>query len=249
MPWWMRLALMGPMILRDEAGDGKGAGGGGAGADGKNGAAGGASDAEKTIAELKASNAALIARMEKIEKGSSAGAGAGGSGDGTDLDEKARLQREADAKKGANGKALEAAIGFNMSADKFLKDNAGLLPKDVADIFKAAEAETYNSAIEKSQAIKAGVIKTFFAVQSNLDLLTPSQKSQLEEYLKLTNTGRAEKALQLYDSIFEPTFEQLRRLKKAEALSRGHSVGSGAGDAYRDKLESGSKKHYLRERK
>lgn len=166
--------------------------------------------------------------------------------DDPDLLEKARKQREADDKKQADTKSLEAALKFNLNSSQFLKDHATLLPKDIADIFKSAEAEKFDTAIEKDAAIKAGIIQSFFSIQANLDLLTPGLKSSLEDYLKLTKTGKQDKAQQIYDSIFEPAFEMLKRVKKAEALQKGH--GTGSDDAYKQKLMAGSKKHYLGEK-
>lgn len=163
-----------------------------------------------------------------------------------DLIEKARKQKELEDKQAGDQKALEAALRFSMNSEKFLKDNASLLPKDITDIFKAADKENYGSATEKANAIKAGLIQSFFSVQSNLDLLTPGLKSTLEDYLKLTKTGKQDKAQQIYDMIFEPAFEMLKRVKKAEALQKGH--GAGNDDAYKQKLMAGSKKHYLGEK-
>lgn len=225
-------------------GDGA-AGGGGAPPAPKDGDKGGAPpDPAKALADLQATNATLLARLEALEGKKPAPP----NPDDSDLVRKAREQRESDDKSTNNTKALEAAITFNMNSDKFLKDNSALLPKDIADIFAAANKENYSSATEKAAAIKAGVLQSFFAVQANLDLLTPGLKSQLEDYLKLTNTGKQQKALQVYDSIFEPAFEMARRLKKAEALGKGHS-GSNADDAYKNKMVELSKKHYLGETK
>ncbi len=158
---------------------------------------------------------------------------------------KAKLQKEKDDKGITDSKALESAIKFNLKADEFVKTNQSLLPKNAADIFKAADKENYSSAIEKDAAIKSGLIQSFFEVQSNLDLLTGSQKIQLDEYLKLTKTGKQERAQAMYDNIFEPTFEMLKRVKKAEALNKGFGGGTGFDDEYKNKLINGSKKHYL----
>jgi hypothetical protein len=169
--------------------------------------------------------------------------------DDDDLKEKARKQRESDDKKNSDSKALENALKFSLKADEFLKTNAALLPKEVADIFKAAEKETYSNAIEKDEALKSGLIQTFFSVQANVDLLTPGLKSQLDDYLKLTKTGKQEKAQQIYDSIFEPAFEMLRREKKAEELRKGYGTSSSTDDDYKKKLMGLSRKHYLGEKK
>lgn len=166
--------------------------------------------------------------------------------DDPDLLKKAKDQKDADDRKISDAKALEAAIKFDLKAPEFIKTNASLLPKNAEDIFKAANKETYSSAIEKDAAIKSGLIQSFFEVQANLDLLTASQKNQLDEYLKLTKTGKQDKAQLVYDSIFEPTFEMLKRVKKAETLNKG--FGSGTDDLYKNKLMNGSKKHYLGEK-
>lgn len=163
-----------------------------------------------------------------------------------DLAKKAAATRAAEEKNKNDAKALEASIMFNLNSEKWMKDNAGLLPKNIADIFKQAEKETFASATDKADSIKASVIKEFFSQQSNLDLLTPGVKSALEDFLKLTQDGRKEKARATWDQIFEPSFEMLRRLKKAEALGKG--LGDGTDEAYKNKLIKGSRKHHLGEK-
>lgn len=240
-------------LLMNKAGEGDGGGGAGAGSGGGQGGSGGAgsggnagggnADLAKTVEALQKSNEALLARLEKMEKG------AGGGSDDPDLRAKAEAERKAKEQKDAEAKSLEQAIRFNLGARDWLKTNGSLLPKDVEGILNAADKETYGSAIEKDSAIKSGVVQAFFSVQSNLDLLTPSQKSAIEEFLKLTKTGKQEKAQQMYESIFEPTFEMLKRIKKAEQLGQaGHSTSTDADVAYRDRMMKLSKKHYLGEK-
>ncbi len=196
-------------------------------------------DHAKDIAELKASNAALLAKLEALVPKPP---------EDPDLQEKARKEREESDKKKSDVKALEKSLQFNMNAKSFLEINASLLPKSVGDIFAAAEKETYDSAIQKAQAIKAGVVQSFFEVQANLDLLTPGLKTTLEEYLKLTKNSKQDKASEIFDSVFEPAFEMLKRVKKAEALGKGQGADGDADMAYKNKLIAGSKKHYLGEK-
>jgi poly-gamma-glutamate capsule biosynthesis protein CapA/YwtB (metallophosphatase superfamily) len=92
------------------------------------------------------------------------------------------------------------------------------------------------------------VIQEFFKLQSNLELLTPGLKNQLEDYLKLTKTGKQEKAQQMFDAVFEPALEMLKRTKRAEALSRGHGLGGSGDDAYKEKINKVSRSHYLGEK-
>lgn len=188
---------------------------------------------------LRAQNAALEARLAKLEGNNKS------DDQDDDLNEKSRKEREAKEKSTNNQKALESALRFDMGAKDWLKQNASLLPSGVADIFETASKETYDTPVHKDNAVKAGIVKEFFSVQANLDLLTPGLKNQLEDYLKLSNTGRQDKAQAIYSNIFEPAFEMLKRVKKAEALQKGH--GDGSEDSYRDRLIAGSRKHFLGE--
>lgn len=206
---------------------------------------GGAPDPAKELAELRSSNASLMARLEALEKGKPAG---GGAPEDKDLETKAREMREKESKSSSDSKALEAALRFSLNSAEFLKTNQAILPKEVSDIFKAAESEKFESAIEKDAAIKAGMIQSFFKVQSNLDLLTPGLKSTLDEYLKLTKNGKQEKAQQVFDSVFEPAFEMLKRIKKAEALGKGFGAPTNSDDAYKAKMMNLSKRQYLGEK-
>lgn len=167
-----------------------------------------------------------------------------------DLNEKARLAKEENEKNQAKTKELETALKFNLGVADFVKNNKDILPTEVEDILKEAEKEKYDSAFEKASAVKAGMIKSFFSVQANLDLLTTSHKSQIDDYFKLTKNGREEKAAQIFENIFEPALEMVKRVKKAEELgktSSGHG-GSKQDNAYKEKLMNVSRKTHLGEK-
>ncbi len=168
--------------------------------------------------------------------------------DDPDLEARAKAEREAREKGSARDRRLESAVKFNLGSKDFLKQNETLLPADVADIFSQAEKEKFEDAVEKDEAIKSGLVQAFFRVQENVDLLTTGQKTMLDEYLKLTKTGKQEKAQAIYDMVFEPAFERLKAQKKAEALGRGHSQGSSTEEGYKKRLMDGSRKHYLGEK-
>lgn len=166
--------------------------------------------------------------------------------EGADLAEKARLEREANEKKAGETKTLEGALKFTMAAQTWAKDNAALLPKNTAQILEQSEKENYGNAIEKANAIKEAVVLEFFAQQSNLDLLTESQKEALADFKNLTKNVRQERVQQFYASVFEPTLESLRKIKKAEALQKGLATPSNAEDAYEKKLKEKSSQHHFR---
>lgn len=193
-------------------------------------------DLAKQIEELTKRNAELDAKLLELSKP-----------DPTLLD-KAKKSREDEDKKNNDTKALENALRFSLKADDFIKTNVSLLPKDVADIFKQADKENYANAIEKDAAIKSGIIQSFFAIQANVDLLTPGLKSSLDEYLKLTKTGKQDKAQSMYDNVFEPAFEMLKRVKKAEVLSKGYGSDDDVESAYKNRMIKLSKSHYLGEK-
>lgn len=199
-------------------------------------------DHAKEIEALKAQNADLLKKFEALSKP---------AGDDPDLVIKAKKEREEKEKRDGDSKSLESALRFTIQSQEFIKQNAALLPKDVEDIFKASEKETYDSATEKASALKSGIVQSFFKIQDNVDLLTPANKAALEDYLKLTSNGKKEKAQQIYESVFEPALEMLKRIKKAEHLNKvnnGFNPGSDADAEYKAKIMKGSKTHYLGEK-
>lgn len=249
MPWFRRYLLM------DKAGEGgSGGGGGGAGGsggDGKGaGQGGGSGGGGETVTLTKAQFDDIMARLPKANGGAGGGSGGGEGGGGEDpsLADKARKQREDDERRQGDSKNMERALQFNMSGKDWLKTNASLLPQNIAGIFEQAEKENYGSAVEKASAIKVGVIQEFFAQQSNLDLLTPGLKTQLEDFLKLTKTVKHERASQIFDTVFEPAFEMLKRVKRAEQLGKGHSAPTDVDAAYKDRMLKGARKHFLGEK-
>lgn len=167
------------------------------------------------------------------------------------LIEKADKERQDKLKQTSETKVIEQALQFNMSVDDFVKRNQDVLPKDAADIVRIANTENYDSAQAKASAIKAALIQKFFSVQANVDNLTRSQRDQLDDYLKLTNTGKQERAASIYENILEPALETHRKVRKAEELARsrlGFTQGTEGQNAYRDKLLKGSRKTYLGEK-
>lgn len=214
--------------------------------DGGGGAGDNKPDLAKQVADLTAQNAKIMEALTKLTAAPSDKKE--DKKDDEDLGEKARKERELADKNAASQKDLEAALTFDLKSEEFLKANAPLLPKDIADIFKTAKSEKYDNAVDKANALKAAVIGSFFKVQSNLDLLTAGLKNKLEDYLKLTNTGKQEKAAEIYDSVFEPALSMLKQIKKADALAKGHGVGTSTDDGYKNKLVTRSKKHFLGEK-
>jgi hypothetical protein len=168
------------------------------------------------------------------------------------LNDKVRREREDREKKDSSTKNLESALTFNLTSADFLKANESILPKEIGEIFQAAEKEKYESAIEKANATKAAVIQSFFTQQVNVDLLTDNQKLILSDYLKLTKNAKEEKAKDIYENLFEPALGMLKRVKKAEELGRnkmGFRDGSKGDTQYKEKLMNLSRKHFLGETK
>ncbi len=220
--------LMGQILLRDEFDPAKDGG-----------------DPVKVTAYHKAQtekNAALMKEIDDLKKANTVPPA---KKDDPSLADKARLERETNEKKTKYERSLESALNFTIASPTFLKDNVGLLPKTVEGIFVAAEKEKYDSAVDKSNAIKVGVVSEFFAVQANHDLLTGAQKVELEDFLKLTKNGKTERVENVYAMIFEPTLETLRKVEKAKQVSSGSKDQSTAEKQLADKMMKASKKHYL----
>jgi formiminotetrahydrofolate cyclodeaminase len=168
--------------------------------------------------------------------------------DEDDLSKQAKIKREADDKKAGETKALQSAIKFNLGSKDFVKTNASLLPKSIQSIFDQADKIVYADDTEKAAAIQVGIVTEFFAVKENLDLLTDSQKSVLEEYLKLTNTVKQERVQSIYFPVFEPVLEMKRKMEKAKALQSGLAESGEGQDAYKNKLLKLSRQHHLGEK-
>lgn len=198
------------------------------------------------IAAMQAENAKLKADIEKAKTPPAKKEDdPAKKDDDPSLADKARLERESNEKKQKYERSLESALNFTIASPTFIKDNVGLLPKTVEGIFIAAEKEKYDSAVEKANAIKVGVVSEFFAVQANHDLLTGAQKVELEDFLKLTKNGKQDRVENVYAMIFEPTLETLRKVEKAKQVSSGSKDQSTAEKQLADKMMKASKKHYL----
>jgi hypothetical protein len=163
--------------------------------------------------------------------------------DQEDLNDRIKKRREEKNLKSSQSKDLEKALKFDFKLPEFLKTHEALLPKDFPELVEQANKEGFDDAIEKAAALKAAMIKSFFSYEENVALLTPGQKSELDEFQKLTKNSKQEKAHTFYDMIFEPALEMLKRERKAIALSKGHG-GNETSSNYKKRLMDLSKKHY-----
>jgi len=171
--------------------------------------------------------------------------------DPKDLLDKAKKDRQSEDDKKNETKTLEGALQFNMHVESLVKDNEDILPSQISDILKTAGKEKYDSAIEKANALKSAIVQSFFAIESNKEALTSSQKTKLEDYLKLTKTGKEDEAGNMYENLFEPALQTLKKLKKAEELGKqrsGFSTGNKVENDYKERLMNGSKKVHLKEK-
>lgn len=168
-----------------------------------------------------------------------------------DLRKKAQDEREAAEKQNAATKEIEAALTFNMGMDEFLKSNKDIFPKEIEDIVKVAAKENFIDAKEKANTLKASIIQSFFSIQSNLESLTATQKDRVADFLKLTKTGREQNAAKIFDDVFEPTLETIKKVKKADELAKarsGHAGSSEARDAYKQRLIDNAKRVFINKR-
>lgn len=168
-----------------------------------------------------------------------------------DLLAKSKEKKEADDELLLKTKKIESALSFNIKLKDFAELNKEILPSEIENILATAEKENYDSATTKANAIKSAVIQSFFSIQDNLNILTESQKKNLDDYLKLTKNGKEEKADFIYENLFEPALETLKRVKKAEEVGKakaGLGVSNKAEDVYKAKLIEGSQKQYLGEK-
>lgn len=248
-------AVMGLAIVMkpDDGGDGKG-GGGSSGGDGKGGGAGsggdaggGTADLAKLVSSLTESNKQLLERIGKLE----AGSGKGGSNppeskDDGDLATAARKAREEREKSASSQREIEAAIAFNMGSKNFLTENASLLPRGIEGIFAAAEKEVYETAKDKADAIKVGVMIEYFGQQANYDLLTQSQKNSLDEFKKLTKDLKQDRAQAIWETVFEPTIENAKRVLRAKQLTNGTRSPDTQEAQHTKKMFEHSTKAYLK---
>lgn len=217
-------------LKMDEKKDGDGGGGGG-------------TDATKELAALKAEKDAWLKEKADYENKLKAQ-----TTNTPDLSQKAKDEAAAKDKTKADQKELEAAVRFDMSSKDWLKTNENLLPKSIAGIFAAAEKEKYDSPIEKTRSIKSHIVKEFFDIKANRDVLTPGLKAELEKYDELTQTAKQERVESIYTMIFEPTVELIRGARKAAQLKSGQVEHTDAMAKYRDKMIAVSRKQHLGEK-
>lgn len=200
---------------------------------------------QETVANLQKENEGL-----KAVKAAPAPAPKEEPAPADDLLAKAKAEKAQQEKGSSDIKRLESNLRFNMTLPDFVKSNRDLLPSDVEGVLKVAEKENYDTVIDKANAVKVGIITAFFAQQSNLELLTPSQKTQFEDFQKLTKNGRDDKAEHIYENIFEPALETLRKVKKAEELGKarnGFATANSVEEEYKERLMKLSRKTYLKE--
>ena len=169
------------------------------------------------------------------------------------LADKALKEREAKDKETANGVRIERDIAYNMGLKKFVEDHKPYLSEDINGILAQAEKVKYDSAGQKASELRAEIVDAFFKVQSNVDILTAAQKRNLADFQKLTKDGKRQESEKVYESVFEPALEMVKRVKKAEELNlaaRGFATAQGGPlAAYKQKLLEAAKRVIINKKK
>ena len=200
-------------------------------------------DPAKELEAERQKNADLLKRLEALEKATPKPDPAKPE---DDLAAKAQKDREEKEKQAAATGKLEKAIRFTTGMADFVKTNATLLPKSLESILAQAEKEKYENAMDKAAAVQVALVSEFFAVQSNLDLLTDSQKNALAEFTALTKNVKQERVQQVYDMVFEPAFSTLKAVKKAQQVRDGEIDPANEKAAYAKKIAEASKAKFLK---
>lgn len=233
---WIQRQLMQAMLLKMD-GEPSAAGGGGK-ADDK-------TDMAAILAEMKKNNEAMAARLEALE-GKKNKEEPNPKPDEKTLAEKAEAERVEKETQANREKTLEAAIEFTSGLEKWTRDHARLLPKNFPNIIAQAEKENYSSKVEKASAIKVSLVQEYFNQQANLDLLTPTQKIELEDWKNLVKTEKEKGVGKIWTAIFEPSFESVKREAKAKQVGNGQDRSSEPVEAYKHRMQELSEKHYLK---
>jgi len=233
MNWMQRILLRQFIIMAPDDGNN---GGGGNGGDNK-------PDPAKELEAERTKNAELLKRLEALEKGNQKPEPKKDDDDLAAKAEKLRLEKEKQAND--TGK-MQKALKFTMGMPEFLKTNASLLPKSIEGIFAQADKEKYENEMEKADAVKVAVVSEFFAIQANLDLLTEAQKNALAEFQALTKNVKQERVQQIYDMVFEPAFESLKRATKAKQVRDGEIDPANAKAAYAKRIADLSKNKFIK---
>lgn len=179
-------------------------------------------------------------------RGGNSGNTGGGGGDGDDMRDRNRRDNEQRETAQREQARVESAVTFNLTLGKWCDDNKELLPAEIPEILKRSATENFESASAKAAELRSAIILSFFDLQENEDLLTASQKASLANYKKLSRTAKIEKAADFYETIFEPTFESLRKIRRAQDLNAGGQ--SSQNTALRDRLIKQGQEVYLKKR-
>ncbi len=242
-----------------EGDKGAGGGGGGTGAGGTGAGAGaggtGTGDANSAIlAELKAmreENKAMKTEIEGLKKG---GSGAGGGGpDDKSLTERVEAERKLREKNKQETDKIERDISYNLGVRKFVEDHKAHLSENILDLMTEADKQKFENHAEKASTLRTEIIESFFKVQANVDILTPAQKRNLADFQKLTKDGKRQESEKVYESVFEPALEMVKRVKKAEELNlaaRGFATAQGGPLAvYEQKLYEAAQRNIFNKQK
>ncbi len=163
-----------------------------------------------------------------------------------DLLAKAKKEEDEKKKAAAGDKTLESALSFNLTVTDFVKNNKDILPAEFGKVLELANKESYDTPKQKANAIRSGLIQSFFAVQAHIDMLTENQKKSLADFLKLTKNGKEETSHTIYENVFEPGFEMLKQVKKTEDKMKAKQQDSTSNsNSYKDKLKAGSMEKYF----
>lgn len=172
-------------------------------------------------ADLAAQVAALQARLDKLTDAKKT-PNDKPTADEQSLIEKAQEQARQAAQRAEERGRMQAAIKFNMGAQKFVDENKDYLTKLSPNILQTVAAKNFSDEELKARATQAALLEDFFSLQENLDAAPEEVRPRILAFKALASDEKEKQAAAYWDTL-TLTVGQKKMAAKLAAVQRANS--------------------------
>lgn len=186
--------------------------------EGADGADGGGADKNADLAAQVAALKDQVAKLTDAKKTPNDKPAA----DEPSLIEKAQEEARKNAQRAEERGRMQAAIKFNMGAQKFVDDNKDYLTKLSPSILQTVAGKDFSDEELKARATQAALMEDFFSLQENLDAAPEEVRPRIMAFKALASDEKEKQAARYWDTL-TLTVGQKKMAAKLAAAQRANA--------------------------
>ncbi len=141
--------------------------------------------------------------------------------------QKTREETKLKSERDHESRKLEAGASYVTSFDSWLSDHEKILSNasELKSYKETVDKAKFDSLLDKANELRKGTISSMFGLRENMDLLTPTQRKKIEEYLNFSEEKQRKESEEYFECVDSVVNIKKLQNKAVEALKAKQTGG------------------------